>query len=357
MIGAAFCASLFCCAGSRSQTVKAEVTSSFVKKALTEAHIKGSVVVVQDGKAKTVNVGYGYYKRKLDNGSSKLVYPLGSLQKAVTGAMITQLIYQGKLSQNTKISRWYPLLKHAKHITVGQLMTHTSGLNMSGSEQSHGIKFSEAGAIKWTVAKLDLTPRSKVNDFNYSNANYVLLAGIIRKVTHKSYAANVKSRIIKPLKLHHTYIYKDIPRRKTDAISYYGSHKGNYRDPLYANQYTVTQLPGAGNLFSQPGDYLKIIKGLSNGKILTEKQYHYMTHLKSKKSTYSGGLYLKKHGDLQVAYGNFGGTHFSNWIQLTSDNKNGIVLFSNQTQNNKNKNRAVGYKILNKIKKNTFVKR
>ena len=81
-----------------------------------------------------------------------------------------------------------------------------------------------------------------------------------------------------------------------------------------------------------------------------------MTHLKSKDSTYSGGIYLKKSGELKLVYGNFGDTHFANWVQLTSDNQNGIVMFLNQTRDSKSQNKAAGYKILNHIKKDTFIK-
>ena len=97
---------------------------------------------------------------------------------------------------------------------------------------------------------------------------------------------------------------------------------------------------------------------MQNGKILTKKQFKYMTHLKAKAkdTTYSGGLYMRRGGKLEMAYGNFGDTHFANWIQLTSDNQNGIVMFLNQTQD-KNKNKDAGYRILKKIKSNTFVNR
>lgn len=329
---------------------------SYVQKTLAHGHARGTTVIVKDGKVEKISYGYGYYRKHLNAGSSKLLYPLGSLQKVVTGAIITQLIYKKKFSQNTKISRWYPLMKDARKITVGQLMTHTSGINISGTETNHGINFSEPAAIDWTVAKINITPRSQVNKFNYNNANFVLLAGIIRKVTGKSYATNVKNRIIKPLHLHQTYIYQNIPRKKTDAISYLYRRRKNYQNPVYANKNVVSQLPGAGNLFSAPMDYYKIIKGLSDGKILSAKQYHYMTHLKARKSTYSGGIYARRSGKLQMAYGNFGDTHFANWMQLTKDNKNGMIMFLNQTQDSKSKNKAIGYKILKHIKKNTFQK-
>ena len=173
----------------------------------------------------------------------------------VTAAIITQLIYQKKFNQNTKISRWYPNLKHANQITVGQLMTHTSGINVIGTESNHGVNFSENGAINWTIAQANARENTGRSKFNYNNANYVLLAGIISKVTGKSYAANVKQRVIRSLKLKQTYIYQQIPRSKTDAISYLYSGGKNYNASTYANRNVVSQLPGAGNLFSTANDY------------------------------------------------------------------------------------------------------
>lgn len=99
---------------------------SYAKKTMKKNHLHGTIVIVKNGHRQTVTSGYGYYKRRIKNGSSKLVYPVGSLQKMVTAAMITQLIYKHKFTQNTKISRWYPLLKNSSKITVGNLMTHTS---------------------------------------------------------------------------------------------------------------------------------------------------------------------------------------------------------------------------------------
>lgn len=106
----------------------------YTLKMMKKHHLRGSIEIVKNGHAQRVSLGYGYYSKRLKNGNTKLLYPVGSLQKMVTAAIITQLIYQKKFNQNTKISRWYPNLKHANQITVGQLMTHTSGINVIGTE-------------------------------------------------------------------------------------------------------------------------------------------------------------------------------------------------------------------------------
>ncbi|WP_242450233.1 serine hydrolase domain-containing protein [Lactobacillus sp. LL6] len=340
------------------KTTKKQSMKKYVQNAMEKGHIRGTIVVVKDGKAEQISYGYGYYKKRLKAGNPKVLYPLGSLQKVITSAMITQLIYQGKFNQNTKISRWYPQMKNSSKITVGNLMTHTSGINVVGTESNAGINYSEQGAINRVISQVNAQSMTKRGRFNYNNANYILLAGIIRKVTGKSYAANLKSRIIKPLKLKDTYIYTKIPKGKTDGVSYTYAQGKNYQDPRVAPKTLTTQLVGAGDVFSTPMDYYKIICGLQNGKVLTKKQFKYMTHLKAKsnETTYSGGVYMRRNGKLEIAYGNFGDTYFSDWLQLTSDNKNGIVMFLNQTIS-KNKNKDIGYKILKKIKANTFVNR
>lgn len=329
---------------------------SFVRNTLAQNKVRGTVVVIKDGHAQQISYGYGYYGRRLGAGNTKVVYPVCSLQKIITGAIITQLISEGKFNQDTKISRWYPNLKNADKITVGNLLTHTSGLVATGTEVNRGINYSEGDAINWVVNRVNQLQEGNPGNFYYNNTNYILLAGIIRQVTNQSYEANVKSRIINKLGLKRTFFYPDIPRSKTDAISYTWRNK-NYQNAQYVKRSLASQLPGAGNLFSTPMDYYRIQVALTDGRILTKDQFNYLTHLQSRVTSYSGGVYLKNNDNLKMAYGNLYGTHFGNWFQMTTDNQNGLIMFLNQTQNNEDQNKAIGYQILNHIKANTFTEK
>ena len=137
------------------------------------------------------------------------------IAKVITAAIITQLIYAGKFTQDTKISNWYPNLKGASNITVGNLMTHTSGLKATDTEVNRGRIYSENDAINWVVNKLNSTTQNQPGKFSYNNTNYILLAGIIRQVTGKSYKQNVQERVINPLGLKRTYFLEDIPSGMT----------------------------------------------------------------------------------------------------------------------------------------------
>lgn len=329
---------------------------SFVRNTLAQNKVRGTVVVIKDGHAQQISYGYGYYGRRLGAGNTKVVYPVCSLQKVITGAIITQLISEGKFNQDTKISRWYPNLKNADKITVGNLLTHTSGLLATGTEVNRGINYSEGDAINWVINRVNQLREGNPGNFYYNNTNYILLAGIIRQVTNQSYEANVKSRIINKLGLKRTFFYPDIPKSKNDAISYTWRNK-NYQNAQYVKRSLASQLSGAGNLFSTPMDYYRIQVALTDGRILTKDQFNYLTHLQSRVTSYSGGVYLKNNDNLKMAYGNLYGTHFGNWFQMTTDNQNGLIMFLNQTQNNEDQNKAIGYQILNHIKANTFTEK
>ena len=335
---------------------------NFVRNTLQKHHVRGIVTVVKNGVPQTISYGYAWYGKRIGNGNSKVVYPTASLQKVITAAMVVQLINETKgtnneFTQYTKISRWYPNLKNADSITVGNLLTHTSGIMATKTEVDRGRNYSEEKAINWVVNNINSSPSDTIGNYHYNNSNYILLTGIIRQITGRSYADNIQSRIIDKLNLQNTYLYQNIPKGKTDPISYYSNGGKNYQKAAYLKKSLVSQIPGAGNLFTTTEEYYKMQVGLTDGSILSKNDFYYLTHLKSKVVNYSGGLYLYNNDNIKNAYGSFKGVHFGTWMQLTADNQNGIVMFLNQTDDNENNQKDVGYEILQHIKPNTFVAR
>ena len=335
---------------------------NFVRNTLQKHHVRGIVTVVKNGVPQTISYGYAWYGKRIGNGNSQVVYPTASLQKVITAAMVVQLINETKgtnneFTQYTKISRWYPNLKNADSITVGNLLTHTSGIMATKTEVDRGRNYSEDKAINWVVNNINSSPSDTIGNYHYNNSNYILLTGIIRQITGRSYADNIQSRIIDKLNLQNTYLYQNIPKGKTDPISYYSNGGKNYQQAAYLKKSLVSQIPGAGNLFTTTEEYYKMQVGLTDGSILSKNDFYYLTHLKSKVVNYSGGLYLYNNDNIKNAYGSFKGVHFGTWMQLTADNQNGIVMFLNQTDDNENDQKDVGYEILQHIKPNTFVAR
>lgn len=332
---------------------------SYVRNTLAQSNSRGSTVIIKNGKPQQISYGWAWYGKRIGNGNDSVVYPTASLQKVVTAAMVVQLMNEKwhtseRFNQNTKISRWYPELKNADNITLGQLMTHTSGINAVNTEADRGTDYSEDDAVKWAIDNANSTDSGTPGTYFYNNTNYILLAGIIKKVSGQSYETNFNNRIVNKLGLANTYLYQNIPSWKTDPISYIWNVK-NYQDPEYITKTQASQLVGAANMFTTPMDYYKIQVGLSNGAILNKSDFYYLTHLRSRVNNYSGGIYLDNNNTIKSAYGNLGGTHFGIWFQMTIDNRNGLIMFLNQTAGDENAQKQVGYQILNHIKPYIFI--
>lgn len=341
-----FIITLLCC-GLMPHFAKASAIEDYATQLLEENHFEGKVKVLKDGKSTATGTGFGYadFSQKIKNQQSNVLYPSASLQKVMTGAMIVQIITESQstsnpLSQYTKISRFYPNLKGADQITIGQLLTQTGGIDDPDQEVDTGKVMTEQEAIDATVKRINKIGLKSQGTYRYNNDNYILLAGIIRSYTHKSYNENINQRIIKPLNLKNTYMWEDVPNNAVRAVSYLYQNNKNYQSPKLPTKSLLSYIVGAGNLYTTPEDYFIFQQGLINGKILNQSDFNYLTNLKtaveSNNQKYSGGMYIQTLKSstgqkYKMAYGYLSKNHYSNWFKLSTNNKDGIIVFLNQT--------------------------
>ncbi|WP_137625000.1 serine hydrolase domain-containing protein [Lactiplantibacillus pingfangensis] len=219
---------------------------------MKNAHIMGTLLITNNGPAGVMTRSYGYADvASAKKNSADEVYPLASLQKAITGTVIQGLINQGKLTMTTRLSRYFPQIPYAKNITIRELLDHRSGLRM-GEPVPASILPNEAAEVAYTVSHLTSTNN---HAFAYSNANFTMLAGVIRKVTGKSYQTNVRNIILKPLAMHHTYDYNQIPINVIDPNSYQLT-KGYSQSAVISKPLQSSEL-GAGSLYSSVARIVK----------------------------------------------------------------------------------------------------
>ncbi len=297
--------------------------SQNAKVLLNNAHFQGTAMLFNHYAtgASHVSVGYADAATKTLN-SGDTIYPIASLQKVMTGAIIEQLADQGKLSLNNKLSRYYPSVKNSSKITLRQLLNQRSGIDMAESTPA-SLLTTQSAEINYTLNQLKV---GSAGSFNYTNANFTLLAGVASKVTGQTYDQLVQKRIIAPLNLKHTFAWDGLPRTGTVAMGYsYANGKSNNVDN--ASQKLVSSLLGAGNYYSTPADYYKIQKGLRNGKILTTNQYYDLAN--DYKLTYGGGLYHYS-GSIKRVRGTLSGAGYETVLYGSEGNKSGVILFANQ---------------------------
>ncbi|MEO0688359.1 MAG: serine hydrolase domain-containing protein, partial [Cyanobacteria bacterium J06649_11] len=149
-------------------------------------------------------------------------YRIGSITKVFTATLIFQLIEEGKLSLDTKLSTFYPEIKNADKITISHLLRHQSGIfNITNrlDFRSYMSKPQTKEEMLKRLASLDSTfePGSKGS---YSNSGFILLGYIVEELTGNSYANELQKRIIQPLGLKRTNYGSALATSENHAKSY-----------------------------------------------------------------------------------------------------------------------------------------
>ncbi len=220
----------------------------------------------------------GYGKRSLN--PSKPVEPstafaIGSVTKQFTCACIFLLAEEGKLSVKDPVAKYYPKLTRAKDITILDLMNHVSGypdyypLDFVDRRMMKPISF-EQMAHDYAEGKLDFEPGSK---YSYSNTGYILLGGIIEKVSKEPFAKFLEERILKPLKMENSSMgpSKGLPSVATGHTSF------ALGEPEPAMLESAGWIDAAGGLYCSPTDLLKWDLALMDGKVLKAESFKLMT--------------------------------------------------------------------------------
>ncbi|WP_260202975.1 serine hydrolase [Lactiplantibacillus pentosus] len=300
----------------------AQQTLQTINQLMTANHFMGTLLLTNNGPAGVHILPFGSanLQQHIANTADE-AYPLASLEKSVTGAMIQQLIDAGKLTMDTTLAKFYPQVPYAQSITIRQLLDHTSGIQMGEPVPSQALT-NDQQAIAFTLSHLTSTNQ---HHWSYSNANFTLLAGIIDQLTGKSYRENLQTSIVAPLGLQHTFIYDQVP---ADAV-----HPQPY---TYNNGVTITRTIstnllsselGCGNLYASVGDFYTFINSLVNGHLVTPAGFQELAdHLQP---VYSGGIYYRPDGTLRI--GGADNSLYSLYIG-TTDGKVAMVLFANQAK-------------------------
>lgn len=299
--------------------------SQIATATMKQYDVSGSAILASAGSKHTVTVNNGFAnaaKKTANSSDGTVLYPLASLQKAMTGAIIQQLISSGNLSAGTKLSRYYPQVKGSSNITIQQMLSMSSGLD--NNDTTPAKVMTENQAYTSMLKRLESTGKMT---YDYSDVNYVLLAGIIAKATKQSYVSNLKTRIINKLVMKNTKVV-DSNNIDTSSIALSYSRKAttDYTSPQSVSLPRLSAIPGAGNMLTTPSDYYKFILGLQNGSVLTAKQYQ---QLLSYGTVYSGGMYVTQNG-VKYNNGSFGGQGYHSGYFATTGNYHMAIVFENQ---------------------------
>lgn len=174
-----------------------------LERVAADEHLPGLAVAIvpKEGPATTWTLGTDGDGRAI---TEQTPFLLGSVSKSFTAAAVTQLVADGRLHLDDRLSAVVPDHgipdERADRITVEQLLTHTSGLTRADG-LGHADLFDEApGALRRASRDLGdvVLGRAPGAGYEYSDLNYLLLGAAVEEVTGTPFATWVRDHVAEP---------------------------------------------------------------------------------------------------------------------------------------------------------------
>lgn len=168
------------------------------------------VVVVKDGRIVAEEaMGYHDHEARKPFTPDSLIH-MASNSKAFVAAAVQILVEDGRLRPDDPVGRWIPEFDTPlfKGMTVEQLITHTSGLPRSpiflpNMRPDTNLRL-EAARFAGRL-HLQTDPGAA---YQYSNAAYNVLGGVIEAASGQDLSAFLHSRIFQPLGMRNTFAHE-----------------------------------------------------------------------------------------------------------------------------------------------------
>jgi CubicO group peptidase (beta-lactamase class C family) len=313
---------------------KAAKIDELMKVYNSYGQFNGAVLVAENGKV-IFKKGYGMANMEWNIPvEPDTKFRLGSITKQFTSMLILQLVQEGKIKLEGKLTDYLPDYRKdtGDRITIHQLLNHTSGIpSYTGlpnffqelSRNPYGVS---DFVKKFASGDLEFEPGTKMS---YNNSGYFLLGAIVERVTGKPYEQVLKERILDPLGMRNTgYDHSETILARRAAG--YEKRPGGYINAPYLDM----SLPyAAGSLYSTVEDLYLWDQALYTDKLLSAQLKESM--YKPGMSNYAYGWVVRKAPlgakDEPVMIIEHGGgiNGFNTVITRMPESKNLIVLLNN----------------------------
>jgi D-alanyl-D-alanine carboxypeptidase len=266
-------------------TAQNALPDTFITSYVKKNNFNGTILIENKGKITyRKSFGFSNLSFKVKN-TPDTRYKIASITKAFTSVMILQLMEQGKINPDEHISKYLPSYKGVAgdKITVKELLNMTSGMhNMDDgttmeSVLKNGIpQYQLPHTLDEMIAEYcsDTLITEPGTQFDYNNADFILLGKIIEEVSGNSYEENLKQKILVPLKMSNSGMLSQDTIIDRLADTYF------YRDDL---KMLVSDLPvywgnwfAAGSMYSTADDLAKFAEALFGGKLLKKESMSQM---------------------------------------------------------------------------------
>lgn len=210
-----------------------EELEEFVRERMRRTRLPGLSLALVRGDEVLYARGFGF--RDLEKrlpATPSTAYGIGSITKSFTAVAILQLCEEGKLSLDDPVEKFLPLKirPFGEPIRVWHFLSHTSGIPALAYaeaelrwEQGTGgrplVLATVEDFVDWLNRAEDWVEARPGERWFYLNEGYIILGGIIEKISGLFYADYVRKRILEPLGMNNTgFLGEDLPELATPYI-------------------------------------------------------------------------------------------------------------------------------------------
>jgi len=245
------------------------------KMALSRPVAGISVAVARDGQ---VVFAQGYGLANLEHTvavTPNTVFHIASISKNILAAVVLQLADEGKLRLDDDVTKYVQEAPtHSHHVTVRQLLNHTSGIysftSLPEAENNERLDLTHEQVLGLIKDKpLDFEPGTS---WRYDNSAFYLAGMVVERVTRQEYGDYVREHIFKPLGMNSASLC-DARMVVSHLASGYEVDHGML---LNASLMSWKQPFAAGAVCATAGDLLKWQAALDGGRVLSDSSLKLM---------------------------------------------------------------------------------
>jgi len=308
----------------------------------TMGQFAGAVLIAEDGTPVYI-AAYGLASRSPDVlNQTDTKFNLGSMNKMFTAVAILQLVEQGRLSLDGRISDYlpdYPNQEVAGQVTIQHLLVHTSGMGdcFEGdffTTPRDQLRTVEGYLPLFVDDSLQFEPGTQ---FAYSNEGYIVLGLIIEEVTGQSYWDYVMENIYLPSGMSETDAYEldtEVPNR---AIGYTTQDAEGNETGVLADNTPLMPIKGtpAGGGYSTVEDLLNFSNALLGYRLLSPESTELLLEGKvevRRGIEYAYGFFDKTVGGQRVVGHTGGAPGVCTFMEMFFDSGYTVIVLSNTDQ-------------------------
>lgn len=252
-----------------------DVLINKLKELKEQTKVNALIAGIWQGDQNILSVAYGESMTSVPADTSMHVR-IGGITEIFFGTLVMMLVDQGKFSLDDKISKWLPDILEADKVTIGMLITNTSGykdyvrnkefLEIIINEPFKDLTRAEIISFATGDGKMDFAPGTQQG---YSHTSFTILGEVLEKATGKSLGELFAENIFNPLGLSHTgyNTNADLPYPVLHA---YSSDRGVYEDATF---WSPSWTKDSGPVYSNLNDVAKFAHVFGKGTLLTPESF------------------------------------------------------------------------------------